>query len=39
MLDGRYAGDIGSPLHDRLRSGGIADIIVFNFDRSLRARV
>jgi hypothetical protein len=35
MLDGRYSVGTESPLHARLRSGGIADLVVFNFDRSL----
>ena len=35
MLDGRYSVGTESALHAGLRSGGIADLVVFNFDRSL----
>jgi hypothetical protein len=35
FLDGRYPSPRTTPIHARLRAGKIADLIVFNFDRSL----
>ncbi len=34
-LDTRYPASVTSPIHERLRAGGFADLLVFNFDRSL----
>jgi len=39
LLDGRYAALAPQPIYQRLRSGGIADLVTFNFDRGLHTNL